>query len=178
MNAIASLDAALLHPIIGMQTPAGVRLLSILTELGSGPAVVGISALACLFFWHRGYQAYAVGLLVSVGGSIATSELVKRIVERARPPVEWHAVVETGFSFTSNHAAASAALYGFLAFASLRLAPRQWRMPLASVCGAIILAVGFSRIYLGVHYPSDVLAGYALGAFFAWVGTRAVEKFR
>ena len=76
-----------------------------------------------------------------------------------------HAVVEDGWSFPNGHATAAVALYGFLIYATWKFAPAPWRMPLTLLFSAIILLVGFSRAYLGVHYASDVIGGFAVGAF-------------
>ncbi|MFW5741413.1 MAG: phosphatase PAP2 family protein [Myxococcota bacterium] len=68
-----------------------------------------------------------------------------------------------GFAFPSGHSMGSAATYGAVAVIVAARYPR-WRLPLLALCAAIVAAVGVSRAYLGVHYPSDVLAGWALGA--------------
>ena len=67
------------------------------------------------------------------------------------------------------------ALYGFLAYLSWKLAPEKWRGVLVALFSAIIVLVGFSRLYLGVHYLSDVLAGYVIGGLFALAGTKLAQ---
>lgn len=172
------LDTSIEQMLYEAQTPFGVRVFSLVTELGSGAAVVVVAVLACLLLWRNGYLRYAFGLLAAVGGAIAVSEIIKRLVERARPPLEWHAVVETGYSFPSNHATAAAALYGFLVYLAWKLAPEKWRGILVAFSALVILLVGFSRLYLGVHYPSDVVAGFILGGLFAFLGARAARKIQ
>lgn len=175
---ISSLDTSIEQALYAAQTPSGVRAFSLVTELGSVAFAIAVLVVACLFLWRKGHIGYVAGFTVSVIGAMAVSEILKRTIERARPPLEWHAVVETSYSFPSNHATIAAALYGFLAYIAWKLAPQKWRGALVALCALIILLVGFSRLYLGVHYPSDVVAGSILGGLFAFLGIRAAEKIR
>ena len=175
---IFSFDTSIEQILVAARTPFGVRAFSLLTELGGGAVVIVIAILASFLLWRKGYLEYAIGLFVSVGGAIIASEIVKRLVERTRPPLEWHAIVETGYSFPSNHTTAAAALYGFLAYAAWKCVPERWRAALMILFSTIILLVGFSRLYLGVHYPSDVLAGFIFGAIFVFVGARVAQIFQ
>ena len=178
MALLTSLDGSIEQALYAARTPMGVRAFSLLTELGGAIAIVAITVLAGLFLWRKGYTNCAAGLLVSVGGAIASSELLKMLVQRARPPIEWHAVVESSSSFPSNHATAAAALYGFLAYAAWQLAPQRWRGILVALCVMIVTLVGFSRLYLGVHYPTDVLGGFVIGALFVLAGVHVAKKIR
>lgn len=175
---ISTLDTGIEQALFAARTPLGVRAFELITELGSGAFIVAALLIACFLLWKKGLFGYAIGIVVSLAGALAMSEIMKRLLERARPPQEWRAIIETGYSFPSNHATASAALYGFLAYLAWKLAPGKWRAILITLCALVILLVGFSRMYLGVHYLSDVLGGYLVGAFFAWLGTRAAEKFK
>lgn len=178
MPGITSFDSTVLNALLELRSPLGIQAFSIITEFGSAAFAIVATALICLFLWRRGLFAHAYGLLFTVGGAIGTSVVLKSIVERARPPVEWRAVVETGYSLPSNHATASAALFGFLVYLTWGLAPQKWRLLLAGLCFFAILLVGFSRIYLGVHYFSDIIVGYAIGILFAWLGTFVVRVFK
>ena len=175
MATILSLDTAIEQALYAARTPLGVRAFSLLTELGGGAVIAVLLICVSLAFWRSSQLRYVAGLWVSVGGAIIASELLKRLIERARPPVGWHAIVETGYSLPSNHATAAAALYGFLAYAALREAPERWRTTLVIFFLTIILLVGFSRLYLGVHYPTDVLGGFILGGLFVLVGAKVVQ---
>ena len=178
MAAILSLDTAIEQALYAARTPLGVRAFSLLTELGSGAVIAVLLVCVSLAFWRSSQLRYAAGLWVSVGGAIIASELLKRLVERARPPIEWRAIIETGYSFPSNHATAAAALYGFLAYAAWRETPERWRGALITLFSILILLVGFSRLYLGVHYPTDVLGGFILGGLFVLVGAKVVKIFQ
>ncbi|MCR4325455.1 MAG: phosphatase PAP2 family protein, partial [Patescibacteria group bacterium] len=173
---IASLDLAIEQWLSAIRSPFGLYFFSFFTELGGGIVVASITALAVFLLWKKGGVEYAVGLFASVAGAIAVSELLKFIVHRARPPIDLRAILETSYSFPSNHATASAALYGFLAYLAWRLAPRKWRGIIVAICLIIIAGVGFSRMYLGVHYPTDVLGGFIVGALFVLAARYAAER--
>lgn len=172
---ITGIDTAVEQALFAARTPVGVKIFSLLTELGGAVAVVIVVIAALIVFWRGKRWAYALGLLVSVSGSLIVAYVVKNLVERARPPLEFHAVLETSYAFPSNHATVAVALYGFLVFAVWKLAP-QYRTIVVTLCPVVILAIGFSRLYLGVHYPSDVLAGFILGGIFVWIGSVVTKR--
>ncbi len=91
--------------------------------------------------------------------------LIKLLVMRDRPSLQ-HLVVETTYSFPSGHAATSMILYGTLIFLMPSLIKtREWAWMIQVLLGLLILSIGASRVYLGVHYPSDILGGYSLSLF-------------
>ena len=170
MNAFASFDLNTIYALAAIRTPVGVGIFSLITDLGGSVVVVPVTLFVCAILWYRKELPYAIGLFASVLGGEALKDAIKEIVTRPRPTVALHAVVEDGWSFPSGHATAAVALYGFLIYATWKFAPAPWRMPLTLLFSAIILLVGFSRMYLGVHYASDVIGGFAVGAIFLWLG--------
>jgi undecaprenyl-diphosphatase len=139
------------------------------TWLGSNavliPLVVAVGAY--LAFRARDGRA-ALALVLSLAGAIALYDTWKAVIGRPRPPVVIHLMQVGGASFPSGHATASAAVYATLAAIltrrELRAATVAW-----SVGVVVVLAVGVSRVYLGVHWLTDVLAGWSLGAAWACV---------
>jgi undecaprenyl-diphosphatase len=135
------------------------------------PLVAGILAL-------RGKRRLALATLTVMTGNILTPFL-KDIIHRSRPDVSVAAIstLAEGFSFPSGHAFAATIFYGFLAYLAFRFRKR-WP---GILCVALVFLIGVSRIYLGVHWPSDVLAGWLLGlawlAAFIWItrGRRLLE---
>ena len=123
-----------------------------------------------ILFRHR-HASYAAGFAVSIFGSTVFAYLVKILVARGRPLPTLAAIDVPGYSFPSMHAALAIALYGFLAFMAWKLLhPPHHRLATMIMISTLALLIGFSRLYLGVHYPSDVLAGFVIGGFFLWLG--------
>ena len=100
------------------------------------------------------------------------------MVHRARPGEAYQAYVETGYAFPSAHATLSAALYGSLIYLAVRMMPPGYiRTATVSGLALLIALIAFSRLYLGVHYLSDVHGGLILGGAFIYLGAAFVRKF-
>ncbi len=137
------------------------------SNLGSGLSweIVTVAVVVLLLLRRRWTSALFLG--VTVASSSLLNSAVKVWVGRERPVVAHPFVLEPGASFPSGHSQAAAAGFGALLVLTLSLL-RLWLRRVAwALAGTAVLAIGFSRVALGVHYPSDVLAGFALGA--AWV---------
>jgi undecaprenyl-diphosphatase len=125
--------------------------------------VVGALLLLATRHW-RGGIALALAYPVTQGAV----HLVKVIVERPRPEVNAGMAEAHGFSFPSAHSATSVAVYATIAFILIRASRHgHSRVAVASLAGALVLGVGLSRVLLGAHYPTDVLAGWTFGALVA-----------
>jgi undecaprenyl-diphosphatase len=134
--------------------------------------LLAVALLAVLRHWHG-----AIALAIAVPATQLVVDLIKSAVERPRPDL---ALTDAaGYSFPSGHSATSVALYALLAFALARLARRSHHRRLIVCAGvALALAVGISRVWLGAHFPTDVLAGWAVGAAvaaLAWLAVAAVR---
>ena len=134
----------------------------VLTALGSTFVLIGVALAAALGLALRGRWRAAIALIVAYAITDATVAIVKLIVSRPRPDAS---LTEAGgFSFPSGHSAMSMVVYGCLAFALARAVRGFPRVAFALAGAALVVAIGLSRIYLGVHYPSDVVAGWTTGA--------------
>ncbi|UUR08037.1 phosphatase PAP2 family protein [Sphingomonas glaciei] len=147
--------------------PQAAGILILYTHLGSAYALLTMTAAGASWLWWQGQRARAAALLVAVLGARIGVEIIKAVVDRARPSLEVHPVVVHSQSFPSGHAANSMAT--FLALA-LFVAPERWRRPAVATAVTASLAMGATRPLLGVHWPSDVLAGWILGAAAALLG--------
>ena len=119
-------------------------------------------------------------LLLATGGGVALSQGLKLVFGRARPDASLHLVEAINASFPSGHAMLSAVVYLTLGALTARFVERRG-VKVFALSGAAVLTVlvGLSRVYLGVHWPSDVLAGWSLGAAWAmgwWLATQAVDR--
>jgi undecaprenyl-diphosphatase len=153
------------------------------TALGARVVVYMVVLVASAFLWHTRHHYSAALLWVAVIGSGLINTVLKISFNRPRPDVfPWRTQHVGLASFPSGHAMTSIVVYGTLAFLIVRLAPtRLLKRVTWIVAILVILLVGLSRLYLGVHYPSDVLAGFVIGA--AWavtcaLGIEAVRYFR
>jgi membrane protein DedA with SNARE-associated domain/membrane-associated phospholipid phosphatase len=141
-----------------------------ITQLGSLRVIAPLVTVTALLLLVRARRADAAALLVTAAaGASLLVVLVKLLIGRARPEVGGGMLVLVdSFSFPSAHSAQAVATYGALAYLAGQAAPRWGQRVAAWTTAALIaLLVGFSRLYLGVHWLSDVLGGYALGA--AWL---------
>lgn len=149
-----------------------------LTSLGSAPALV-IAVLAIVGFLALAKAwRLAIFTLVASGGGLILSSLLKFVVDRPRPELVPHGNIIYTSSFPSGHSMMSAVVYLTLAALVVRLMEkRRLKAYALGVALALALMIGVSRIYLGVHWPSDVLAGWAAGAAWAlacWLVARRV----
>ncbi|GIP23929.1 phosphatase PAP2 family protein [Paenibacillus sp. J22TS3] len=157
----------------GMESPGLTVVMKSFSWIGSGipVAVITLAAIVILYFVlkHRSELVFLAALAIS---SSLINSIIKAIFRRDRPTL--HRIAEAnGFSFPSGHAMATIALYGGLAFLLWKHAPKLiGRILIILISLVFIIGIGISRIYLGVHYPSDVLGGYlltgALLAIFIW----------
>src|SRR4051794_17131022 len=142
-----------------------------LSTIGSAVFYLPLFALVAAWLLWRGRPRLALFVAVTTAGSAGLNALVKLAVHRARPVLPEPVAHANGLSFPSGHAQSAmvaASVLGLLALPRLRGA---WRAVAVAAGVAWVLAIGFARVFLGVHFVSDVLAGYVLGA--AWVAAMA-----
>lgn len=176
INFILMIDAWFEHLMLSVRTPFFVEFFSGVTFFGDILTVIIIAALVSIFLLSAPRRMYIAGLVTTLFGAVASVYVLKTFIAQARPGGLLPAISETSFSFPSWHAAASVALYGFIAFLLCRLYPERKRA-VTIVATILILLIGFSRLYLGVHFPSDVIAGYLLGGLWLYIGIRVTKKF-
>jgi len=130
--------------------------------------------------YFLGRRKEALGLLFSAGGGEVAEQLSKLIVGRPRPSPHLVSVFRTLGSngFPSGHATFFVTFFGFLAFLSLQARRSSTRIAAPAACGLLIALVGLSRVYLGEHWPSDVLGGYLLGSFWLALSIEAHRRWR
>ena len=153
-----------------LMTPALTTFFLIVTVLGSIEAIALVSLVGAVVFGVRRRWLLFGTWLIAAGGGVVLILLLKALFARPRPYFEQPLLLETYYSFPSGHAMEAVVLYGMLAYFAV-LALRTWRARAAVVFGTslLVLLISFSRIYLGVHYFSDVVAGFAAGG--VWLST-------
>ena len=176
VTSIVAVDQWFEELLFSIRTPFGLDVFNKITFFGDELTIAVIAAIVILFFLYFNYRAYAVGLAITLIGAGVVGQVMKVIVERARPNGLIPSVIETSFSFPSGHATIAMAFYGFITYILCMLFPTKKPLIL-TVAIAIIGSIGFSRLYLGVHFPSDVLAGYVLGGVWILIGIAFAERF-
>jgi len=142
--------------------------LRVFAEFGSGEWIALVLACLVLFFIWKRWWPSLVTLVVAVPGGMLLNEWLKLAVHRQRPFVAGPFVDWSGYSFASGHTIGATLLYGqLLLFVMPALKTRNWRILTTSGAVLLIAVVGFSRIALGAHFLTDVLAGIILGI--AWL---------
>jgi undecaprenyl-diphosphatase len=166
-GATQQFDEAVLRWMSAHQVPWAQHAMFEVTLLGTGLVLMMMVAVAATFLWLTDHRFSALLLLIATWGGVAINSLLKTTFDRPRPQVfEWGAQVLTS-SFPSGHAMTATITYGTVAYLAARLQRRRLSRWITLLLAAlIILLICFSRLYLGVHYPSDVLAGALMGL--AW----------
>jgi membrane-associated phospholipid phosphatase len=160
-DGVVGLDSAVHRWLELRRTPGLDRLLVGITELGDAKVALPVAAVAIALFAGLKRWREALFLAVAIAGAAGFVAGLKRVIHRARPVDIYDGVAE--YSFPSGHAAMSIVLFGFLAFLLAVRAEPALRRTLYSGSIVLVLLIGFSRVYLGAHWLSDVLAGLAFG---------------
>lgn len=161
-------DQRLAQWLHGRATDPFTDVFRAVTTLGNFATLVVVTVIAVADFWRRRERTDAVFVAFAFLGAQVLSSGMKLGFQRERPFFPDPLATESTFSFPSGHSLVSLAVYGSIALVLARRLPRRAdRMLLLGATGLLILAIGFSRLYLGVHFLSDVLAGFAAGA--AWL---------
>lgn len=186
-NRRRGVDAAILawlRPGPDTSDPAGPAWLDLamldLTSLGS-IAVLGVITLASGgFLLMRGQRLAASALAAGLAGAIVLSESLKAVFERTRPPEAFRAAEALNSSFPSGHALLATAVYLTLGVLLARaVTRRRLKAYIVGVAMQLAVLVGVSRVYLGVHWTTDVLAGWCVGAVWAalcWIAVHLVQR--
>jgi undecaprenyl-diphosphatase len=179
LPAVEHLDYALLGAIVSLRTEPLNVFFKFMSLFGHTPFFfLATPFLAAAYFFRRRWPA-SLAVIVTILGAWSLMEALKSFFRRPRPnlfPLE----NATGFSFPSGHAWMDTVFFGLLGVLLIDKLPDHYRLRVLVGTGTFLFLVGLSRLYLGVHYPTDVLAGYAGGLsiltlFIAWwrqTGTR------
>lgn len=155
---------------IGMQvvhahdTPGLTHLALALSWIGSPATLIPAISSAAILLWTMKFRQDAVLLVAAIGGSGALDTALKLHFRRVRPDVPWALITEHSFSFPSGHSVGAVVLYGMVTYLLWGHLRALWLRAVV-VSGALLLiaGIGASRVYIGVHFPTDVAAGYFVG---------------
>jgi undecaprenyl-diphosphatase len=159
--------------------PGPRAVLLVITDLGSVPIMTGLALVVALVLLIRRRRLLPLVWLFALAGGGLLDAGLKLIFDRDRPWFRDPAIVETTKSFPSGHSMGSVVGYGMLAYLLMSVLPRGWPRGVAvGVLALLVLAIGFSRVYLGAHYFSDVIGGFAVGGCWLAACISAVEAVR
>lgn len=158
----AAFDDPVREFLYGLRSSGLTAIMKIVTYMGNWQIIT----LLCIVLLAIKKTGKTYGIPVSAGAIFVTvlNKIIKHVVERPRPADILHLIEEGGFSFASGHSITSMCVYGMLIYLMRTNMQNRTAANILTVCLAIpMVFVGISRIYLGVHYPTDVLAGWLLG---------------
>ena len=174
MELIRQLDFSTLNFIEQIRTPYLTVFFKVVTTMGEWSFVLGVLVLISLFFIIKKRFRYDIILWPITAGGLGTAFILKEIFHRNRPIGAL--IAETSSSFPSAHAIISIAFYAFIFYLLATNAKSGFsKYLLISLVFLVPVLLGFSRLYLGVHYLSDVLAGYAIGDIWFLIGVYAIK---
>jgi undecaprenyl-diphosphatase len=175
LDPIVALDSRIENLLYAFRDPAVAKFLLWVTLLARAQIVLCVVLLLVAVFLLRKQREFVLPLMVTMAGNGIFNFLGKIVIHRQRPSGVG-VYTETSFSFPSGHSSVAAALYGFAIYYLWRQAA-TWGRRLNILFAGIFLiaAIGFSRLYLGVHYLSDVLGGYLLGVLWLIIGICTAE---
>ena len=138
-----------------------------ITDLGDEVTyAIIIIAVAIWFIVDKKNVRWLIQSFIILASTAALNVYIKHYISRERPELEMRLIEASSFSYPSGHSMCALAFYGFLVYLAYAKVKHNWVKILAFIfLPLLIIAIGASRVYLGVHYPSDVLAGFAAGLF-------------
>jgi undecaprenyl-diphosphatase len=167
-SAVALLDPPVHAWIIGHRTGALDSLMTTVSNIGGGVGMTALAVVTAALLWRHRRRAEAAVVVVAPPGAQLLSDGFKLLYERPRPPVADQLVVSTSYALPSGHTLGATVVLGVVAAVGvLSVRGRLRQAGVVAVAAAGMLLIGASRLYLGVHWPTDVESGYLLGG--AWL---------
>ncbi len=174
---IIAADIRIANLAAAFRTDTLTNIVTWITLLGKSQVILGFIAILVILLWLWRLNAYIISLFISVCGSEILTYLGKLAFHRPRPALAVY--VEHSYSFPSGHATIAVAFYGFLGYLFMHFV-QSWNKKVNILFAAIliIIAIGFSRVYLGEHYISDVWSGYLVGSMWLIIAVSFSEWLR
>jgi membrane-associated phospholipid phosphatase len=166
-------DQALADAIGAHLPPAALRFFGHFTHVGDPSVLITLAAIVAILLWRRRQRLLMWGWLLALAGNAVLNPSLKQIFERVRPVHDHGLAQATGFSFPSGHSSGAMVTYGMLAYLALRLLAPRWHLPVVMIAIAMVMTTACSRIFLQVHFASDVVAGLLSGV--AWLSVCVIS---
>lgn len=160
-------DDALSRSVTAQTPAAALDAFRWLTHFGEPLVLIVLGIAVALALWVAKHRGLAAGWVAATAGNAILNPSLKAIFARTRPLYEGLPSPASGYSFPSGHSSGAMVTYGMLAYLAWRLLPPRWHVPVSMLATAVVLTTACSRVFLQVHFASDVLAGLCSGA--AWL---------
>lgn len=161
-----ALDLYIVAKIHSFSSVHSIKLAKIITDLGYGLSISMILAISVIILTFYRHNLSAILITLTTVTSPIAILISKNLFARPRPPLEYRLIHATDFSFPSGHSFISICFYGILVYFVFQYMENKFlKYFLIFTLSLLIFSIGFSRVYLGVHYPSDIIGGFALGIF-------------
>jgi membrane protein DedA with SNARE-associated domain/membrane-associated phospholipid phosphatase len=172
-------DNWVLNNVLYFRTEVVTKIMIVITQLGEWTTILLISLPMTIYMLIKRRIGVAIGYVTAVAGGGGLDVLLKHAIRRERPVIDINLIQVGGFSFPSGHAMLSAVFFGMIAYFLIRYF-RSWRTHLFIVISTtfMIFLIGFTRLYLQVHYLSDIIAGYIAGLFWLIICITGLEIYR
>lgn len=168
-DAVSVFDSSIYKLVSSFISDGMTSFMKIISFIGSGWILTLISVLVlAASLWNKRIFKWALMIAINLAAVSLINHTIKIILHRQRPDI-LQLVDISGYSFPSWHAMAAMAFFGFLIYLAIKYLRHWSKYILASASGILILLIGISRIYLGVHYASDVLGGYIFGLIWLYL---------
>lgn len=160
-------DVRIMNLVAALRSMPTARVMLFFTYLGNWQIIVSSGAAVLVLLLLSQRRRMALFLTGAVAGGELLYAVMKMLFHRTRPDLGFSLITRNGYAFPSGHAVMSVVFYGILGFFLWKIAARGWHKALILIgTAALIFLIGLSRVYLGAHWPSDVLAGWAVGLAF------------
>lgn len=176
---LQTIDQPIMTFIRGSITPGKTSFFQYITKFSNTATIIFLTIVGSisLYYWKEKISAYWLFINSAFIQGIG-NVLLKKMFTRPRPDVSGHLVQASGFSFPSGHAMGSILFYGTLILILPKLIKNKtMRVSLQTILGLLILLIGTSRVYLGVHYPTDILGGWLIGMTWLLFSYPLFKKF-
>ncbi len=175
--AILKIDATFSNSLFLLRTPYLAKVFYIITNFAGLITMIILSVLSLLYLFLKKETAYLYAFLLTFIGAEVSVYLIKIFINRARPGANIAYYIEKSKSFPSGHSAVAIAFFGFATYYLIHHITGKNKKSLVIFCGTLlIMLVGFSRLYLGVHFLSDVLGGFLIGGLWLVAGITFREQ--
>jgi len=173
-NEIHNFDSQIYKAVSYFISDEFTNVVKIITNIASVPVIIAVTLISIIWIKDKKINVAIVSNLVII---TALNQLLKRIIARPRP-IEHRLIDEKGYSFPSGHSMVSMAFYGFFIYLAYRKIKNPYiKIIVCTLLSVIIISIGLSRIYLGVHYPSDVIAGFCISISYLALFTNVTKKY-